>query len=71
MIRETINLGLWESISHFREMIEDLVIRISKIENTTLFNVDPTKHERKGMEDVVRMNKKELLLNRPTILLNI
>jgi hypothetical protein len=39
LFKETVQLGLWESITRFRKLIPLLIMRILKIEDNKLFNM--------------------------------
>jgi hypothetical protein len=64
LLKETLVLGLWESIDQFRKLIPLLIMRINKIENSKFFE-----KEGKANIDVsdVKKNKEKLKLNRPEL----
>ncbi len=39
LFKETVLLGLWESIAQFRKLIPLLIMRITKIENKKIFDM--------------------------------
>ena len=56
LFKETVLLGLWESIVQFRKLIPLLIMRIIKIENNKIFD---NKGEREGKPgtEIVAINK--------------
>jgi hypothetical protein len=64
-------LGLWESIIQFRKLIPLLIMRIIKIENNKIFDMNGDSKKSKTANEVVNMNKDGLSFNRPEISLNI
>lgn len=64
LLKETIVLGLWESIEQFRKLIPLIIMRINKIENNKFFE-----KEGKASFDIsdLRKNKEKLKLNRPEL----
>ena len=71
LFKETVLLGLWESISQFRKSIPLLIMRIIKIENKKIFDNSGDHKASKTPIEVVVMNKDGLSFNRPEIGLNI
>ena len=71
LFKETVLLGLWESISQFRKLIPLLIMRIIKIENKKIFDNSGDHKASKTPIEVVVMNKDGLSFNRPEIGLNI
>lgn len=71
LFKETVLLGLWESIAQFRKLIPLLIMRITKIENKKIFDMEGDSKKSKTPTEVVIMNKEGLSFNRPEIGLNI
>lgn len=69
LFKETVQLGLWTSISQFRQLIPMIISKIIKVENAKIFYKDPD--NKKTAVDIVKDNKEGLSFNRPEILLNI
>ena len=69
LFKETVQLGLWESVTQFRKLIPMIIMRILKIENSKLFDMENAKG--RTAPEVIKMNKAGLSFNRPEILLNI
>lgn len=71
LLKETVLLGLWYHIQDYREIIPQLLMRIIRIEEDKYFHKDPTKSQKKTPDEIVKDNKKLLLLNRADINLSI
>lgn len=71
-LKETILLGLWDSITEFRDIIPLLIKNIIKIEANVFFlDFDETAKKRYTGKDWVDINKDKLKMNRPEIALAI
>jgi hypothetical protein len=46
LLKSTVILGLWRSIRSFRELAPELMLKITKIENSYFFERDPKDKER-------------------------
>jgi len=55
LFKETVLLGLWESIVQFRKLIPLFIMRIIKIENNKIF--DNEEKEGKSGVEIVAINK--------------
>jgi hypothetical protein len=64
-------LGLWESITQFRKLIPLLILKITKIENSKIFDIKGENKQGKNSIDIVQINKEGFSFNRPEIALNI
>ena len=71
-LKETIILGLWESIDYFRQIIPLLIKNITKIEGNIFFEkYDESAKNRYNGREWVDINKEKLRMNRPEIALQI
>jgi len=61
-LEETIFLGLWEHIQSFKDMIPDIIMKITRIENGFIFAPDK---DFPLAKELVEFNKKKLKMNRP------
>lgn len=71
LFKETILLGLWESITQFRKLIPLLIMKVTKIENKKIFDLEGDNKKSKTATEIVTINKEGLSFNRPEIALNI
>lgn len=62
LFKETVLLGLWETIAQFRKLIPLLFMRISKIDDDKLFLMFS---EKKTPVEMVQANREGLSFNRP------
>ena len=67
LLQITVLLGLWQQISLLKELIPDLVIRITKIEKDVIFYKQP-KAQYPALKDIVKENIDSLKGNRPQII---
>lgn len=71
-LKETILLGLWDSIDEFRQIIPLLIKNITKIEGNIFFEkYDESAQNRYNGREWVDLNKEKLRMNRPEIALQI
>ena len=62
LFKETMTLGLWNSVKEFRKLIPPIIMRIIKLDDKRLFNIWT---EKKTVKEVVAINKEEHSFNRP------
>lgn len=68
LFKETVTLGLWTSMTQFRRLIPVILMRIVKMDDKRLFNINKNN---KTVAEVVAINKEEHSFNRPENIQNI
>ena len=56
LLKQTIILGLWESIEQFRKLIPLLIMKINKIDNMKFFDADSQTKQKNTPKDIVKNN---------------